>query len=174
VDYIYSGVNKERVKLAPPEVMQFGKALQRVLAKVVHANPYYGPVYLSKIDIADGFYRNAIHPRDVPCLLALVLPKTEGALVGGGTSPRAANGLGGNPPYFTSVTETACDLLSVALRRWEPLPPHHLESLAATPPSSEASTPLVGTVAPSLAWMGSAAPCTSPLTDGDVYVWNAE
>ncbi|KAI2504450.1 hypothetical protein MHU86_10039 [Fragilaria crotonensis] len=50
VDYTFSGVNDETVRLAP------GKALQRILNKVVHAHPVYGPVYLAKIDIADGFY----------------------------------------------------------------------------------------------------------------------
>ena len=57
VDYSFSGVNDDTVILAPRESMQFGRALQRVIARVVHADPRYGPVYLSKIDIADGFYR---------------------------------------------------------------------------------------------------------------------
>jgi hypothetical protein len=56
VDFTYSGVNDDTARLAPPEAMQFGKALQRVLSKVVHADLYYyGPVFLGKIDIADGF-----------------------------------------------------------------------------------------------------------------------
>ena len=168
VDYTYSGVNEETARLAPPEAMQFGKALQRVLAKVVHADPYYGPVYLSKIDIADGFYRIALRPRDVP-RLAVILPTTAGPpLV---ALPLALPmGWVESPPYFTSVTETACDLLNGTLRRQEPLPPHRLESLATTPPSAAGATPPVATVAPSLAWIGSAAPRTSSLSYGDVYV----
>ena len=47
VDYTYSGVNPETAKLAPPEAMQFGRALNRVLFKIAHADPRYGPVYLS-------------------------------------------------------------------------------------------------------------------------------
>lgn len=55
VDYSYSNVNAETVQLAPHEAMQFGRALQRVLSIIVHANRRYGPVHMAKIDIADGF-----------------------------------------------------------------------------------------------------------------------
>ena len=57
VDYSYSGVNQETVQLAPPEAMQFGRTLQQVLSRIVHADARYSPVHLSKIDIANGFYR---------------------------------------------------------------------------------------------------------------------
>ena len=57
VDHSYSGVNDDTVALAPKEAMQFGRALHRVMKTVVNADDRYGPVYLSKIDIADGFYR---------------------------------------------------------------------------------------------------------------------
>ena len=77
VDYTYSGVNDETARLAPPEAMQFGKALQRVLSKIVHADPHYGPVLLGKIDIADGFYRIGIQSRDIP-RLGVILP-SDGA-----------------------------------------------------------------------------------------------
>lgn len=114
VDYTYSGVNDETARLAPPEAMQFGKTLQRVLTKVVHADPYYGPVSLGKIDIADGFYRIGIQSRDIP-KLGVILPSD-------GHEPLVAFPLAlpmgwvESPPYFTSVTETACDLLNAALR----------------------------------------------------------
>lgn len=39
VDYTYSGVNIETVRQAPPEAMQFGKALHRLLSRIVHADP---------------------------------------------------------------------------------------------------------------------------------------
>jgi hypothetical protein len=35
VDYSFSAVNAETVPLAPSEAMQFGRALQRVMARVV-------------------------------------------------------------------------------------------------------------------------------------------
>lgn len=74
VDYTYSGVNDETVRLAPPEAMQFGKTHPRLLAKLVHADPTYGPVWLvGKIDIADGFYRIGLQPRAIP-RLGVILP----------------------------------------------------------------------------------------------------
>ena len=48
VDYIFSGVNGDTVRMAPKEAMQFGRALQRVLTQVVHADPRYGPPKLAK------------------------------------------------------------------------------------------------------------------------------
>jgi hypothetical protein len=59
VDYSFSDVNADTpVSLAPSKkAMQFGPALQHVFSTIVHADRQYGPVYMSKIDIADGFYR---------------------------------------------------------------------------------------------------------------------
>ena len=39
VDYSYFGVNQETTKLAPQEAMQFSKALERILQKIVEADP---------------------------------------------------------------------------------------------------------------------------------------
>jgi hypothetical protein len=43
--------------MAPPEAMQVGKARWRILSAIVRSNPRLKPVYLSKVDIADGFNR---------------------------------------------------------------------------------------------------------------------
>lgn len=174
VDYTYSGVNEDTARLAPPEAMQFGKALQRFLTKVVHAAPSYGPVYLAKIDIADGFYRIGLYPRDIP-RLGVILPTTE-------REPLVALPLAlpmgwvESPPYFTAVTETACDLLNAALRRgWDHPPPHPLESLAATQPATPVGTAMPSTTGdatpgPVPAFKGSPGTNASPLAYGDVYV----
>ena len=45
VDYSFSDVNAETLSLAPKEAMQFGRALQRVFSKIVHAKRQYGPVF---------------------------------------------------------------------------------------------------------------------------------
>jgi len=37
--------------------MLFSHALDRILCEIVLADPALGPVYLMKIDIADGFFR---------------------------------------------------------------------------------------------------------------------
>jgi hypothetical protein len=65
-DYTFFSVNLDTTPLAPSEAMQFGKALWRILQQVSTADPRLGPVHLSKIDIADGFYRIWINPNDVP------------------------------------------------------------------------------------------------------------
>ena len=57
VDYTFWGINEDTVSLAPSEAMQFGRALQRVLHKIRRANRRFGPTYMIKVDIADGFYR---------------------------------------------------------------------------------------------------------------------
>eukprot|EP00978_Attheya_sp_CCMP212_P034417 scaffold143976_cov43-Attheya_sp.AAC.2 len=57
VDDSFSGVNEDTVPLAPKESMQFGSALQRLLHKIFQADPKWGPVFLMKGDIADGFYQ---------------------------------------------------------------------------------------------------------------------
>jgi len=79
VDYSFYDLNANTVKHAPPEAMQFGRALERLLAQIVHANPRYGPVQLIKVDIADGFYRVKVQTDDIP-KLAVALPTAEGEI----------------------------------------------------------------------------------------------
>jgi hypothetical protein len=45
--------------------MQFGRALLRVLQRIIHADPRHGPVHLIKVDVADGFYRISLNTGDV-------------------------------------------------------------------------------------------------------------
>ena len=56
--------------------MQFGRALERMLRHIRHANPCHGPVYLAKIDISDGFYRIDLDMHTAPNL-AVILPREE-------------------------------------------------------------------------------------------------
>jgi hypothetical protein len=44
VDYSCSGVNEDTVPLVPRKAMQFGRAPQRVMTKIVRADPCYGPL----------------------------------------------------------------------------------------------------------------------------------
>ena len=76
-DYSYFGLNQETLQLAPPDAMQFGRALQRLLRQIHSANPHFGPVYLSKIDISDGFYRVGLCPRDA-IRLGVLFPSLPG------------------------------------------------------------------------------------------------
>ena len=137
VDYNFFGVNEDTVPLAPKEAMQFGRALQRVMAKIVHAEPHYGPVFMSKIDVADGFYRVWLQLTDI-AKLGVALPTSPG-------QPRLVAfplalpmGWVESPPYFTTLTETACDLANTDLRAHISMRPrntvHRLEAVAATLP----------------------------------------
>jgi hypothetical protein len=76
-DYSFLFVNLDTIPLAPPESMQFGRALWRILQQVSDADPRLGPVHLSNIDIADGFYRISINAEDVPKLGVMFTAKGE-------------------------------------------------------------------------------------------------
>ena len=129
VDLSYFGVNDKCLDIAPSEAMQFGRTLQRLLQRILDADPKYGPVYLAKLDIADGFYRVRIAIRDV-AKLGVLLPSLPGE------EPMVAfplvlpMGWVNSPPYFSAVTETAADLMNDAFKRSEEYPPHRLEDQA--------------------------------------------
>lgn len=169
VDYTFSEVNQDTIKLAPNEAMQFGLTLQRLLSRIVDANPCYGAVKLAKIDIADGFYRISLQPADIP-KLGVILPARSAVTAEALVALPLALPMGWveSPPYFTSVTETACDLTNAALRAGTLLPRHDLEPLAATPPVEAAKGALGGT--PRLAVSGLAKRWPPPLAYSDVYV----
>ena len=137
VDYTFSGLNPDSLPLAPREAMQFGRALQRVLTTIVHADPRYGPVYLAKIDIADGFYRVWVQAADIP-KLGVALPTSAGAPLMVAFPLALPMGWVESPPYFTVLTETACDRANDLLRtrtdeRLNQV--HRLEAVASTPPA---------------------------------------
>lgn len=165
VNYTFSSVNEDTVRVAPLDAMQFGKTLQRLLSRIAHANPTYGPVWLGKIDIADGLYRISLQPRDIPRLGVILPSTTDDPLV---ALPFALPmGWVESPPYFTTATETASDLLNDILHTQTPLPPHPLKSLAATPPTEPVNS------SPGLASKGVPVEGSTrrpPLVYGNVYV----
>jgi hypothetical protein len=62
MDYTYNQVNQDGAPFAPYLAMQFGQALQRIVQRIVYANPAFGPVLLAKLDLADGYYRIPLSP----------------------------------------------------------------------------------------------------------------
>ena len=70
-------MNDETLPLAPKEAMQFGHALDRILREILLADLKLGPVYLSKLDISDVFYRVWLALDDIP-KLGVVFPVKEG------------------------------------------------------------------------------------------------
>ena len=109
IDYTFHGVNEDTIRLAPREAMQFGRALQRILQTILNANPRYGPVFLIKVDIADGFYRVWVNSSDIPKLGVIfpTLPNSEPLVAFPLVLPM---GWTESPPYFCAATETFVDL----------------------------------------------------------------
>ena len=132
-DYTFYGVNQVTSHEAPPEAMQFGKALERVLYLLSRADPRLGPVYLSKIDISDGFYRLRLTLSSV-APLGILLPTWEAE------EPLVAfplvlpMGWTESPPSFCATTETVADLANWSLQAGHAAPFHRLVELAATLP----------------------------------------
>jgi hypothetical protein len=139
-DYSFFGINHETLALSPGECMQFGRALQRVLQHLKSANPNLGPVYLSKIDIADDFYRIWVRANDVP-KLGVLFPTDDGEEYLVGFPLALPMGWTESPKIFTAATETVADLTNMALSSGAAFGPHHLEVQSETPPPSQASGP---------------------------------
>ena len=138
-DYSYWLVNADTLKLAPQEAMQFGRALQRILQKIHDANPRFGPVYMCKIDISDGFYRVGICPEDA-IKLAILFPcrESEEPLIG--LPLTLPMGWAESPPAFCTATETSTDLANTMIARdWHKLAqlPHRHDAISETLPSPE-------------------------------------
>ena len=68
MDYTFSGVNQEAARGAPPKAMQFGKALDHILQRILAANPWHSPTNMLKIDLLDSFYRVRLRSEDIPML----------------------------------------------------------------------------------------------------------
>ena len=108
-DYSYFDVNADTFNIAPAEAMQFGRTLSRLLYRIHHSNSQFGPVYMSKVDLSDGFYRLWLRPEDTH-RLAVLFPSRENepALVGIPlTDPM---GWVSSPPNFSACTESVCDM----------------------------------------------------------------
>ena len=124
-DHSFFGVNQHTLLRTPPEAMQFGGALHRILHAVRHADPKWGPVRLSKYDIKDGFYRLLLEADDAP-MLAVTLPRYEGEEPLIAIPLVLTMGWAESPPTFCSMSETICDLANAQAYR-NLVPPHRLE-----------------------------------------------
>jgi hypothetical protein len=136
VDLSFFGVNKETVPLAPTESMQFGRTLQRLLQRLVEADPRYGPTHLIKIDISDGFYRVHLNPTDAPRLGVAFPPAPDGTQLVA-LPLTLPMGWVLSPPYFTAATESIADLANVQMKLNYDPGPHRLDSLADAPDTAD-------------------------------------
>jgi len=132
----YSKVNENTVPLAPTKSMQFGRALQRLLLQIHRADLRWGPVYMAKNDISDGFYNVFVNFNGAKNF-GVILPTPPGqeplvlfflALPIGWVS---------SPPVFCALTETVTDLTNGLIQsNWKP-PAHQLDKIVDTaPPTS--------------------------------------
>ena len=89
--------------------MQYGKALERYLRHILISDPRYGPIYMLKCDLDDGYYRLGLVIKDIP-RLAVAFP-SENQL-----DPLVAlplvlpMGWENSGPAFCAATETVADL----------------------------------------------------------------
>jgi hypothetical protein len=133
VDLTFNGVNEETLKLSPQEALQFGRALERIIAQVVHADPRFGPVQFIKVDMSDGFYRVHVKPEDA-IKLGVAFPSLDGE------EPMIAipiclpMGWTESPPYFCAFTETVADVANERILKGRHPPLHKLDRLASSPP----------------------------------------
>ena len=135
VDLTFHGINQDTVPLAPTEAMQFGRALERILYLIRHSNPRFGPVYLSKVDLSDGFCRIGVND-SATAKLAVALPRFPGEEQLLALPLVLPMGWVSSPPYFCAVTETVADLVNNWPANIQP-PAHPLESVSQTPPPDE-------------------------------------
>jgi hypothetical protein len=61
-------MKEETVGLSPMGAMQSERTLEHLLFHICQANPRYGPVYMAKVNLADGFYHLWLASRDIPNL----------------------------------------------------------------------------------------------------------
>jgi hypothetical protein len=165
-DYSFFLVNEDTVDLAPAKSMQFGRALWQIMNAIAKANPDLGPVYLSKVDIADGFYRIWLRSVDV-AKLGVLLPTRPGEEPLIGFPLALPMGWSQSPPIFTSATETIADLANQAVKVCSPQVPRRLEAVAETPISI--ATSRLPTAAHSRRQQDE---FRNPLQQWDVYVNN--
>ena len=129
IDHTWYGVNDNTEPSPFLPAMQFGGTLPRILWRLRHADPRYGPVHMAKYDVADGFYRLHLNANDAP-KLAVILPAYPGEPQLIAIPLSTTMGWVSSPPTFCAASETIADLSNKALARGEPAAPHRLEAVA--------------------------------------------
>ena len=111
--------------------MKFGGTLDRTLTLTRHADPRYGPPFLDKHDVDNGFYRMQLEPE--ACLALAILPPhcaDEPELIAIPMS--IAMGWVQSPATFCTMSETVCNLANGRFKAKLPAPDHWLETLCST------------------------------------------
>ena len=115
---------------APPEAMQFGATLPRLLYYLRHSNPRCGPVRSMKLDVKDSFYRMFL-AAIASLKLALIMPKYEGEPQLVALPMACTMGWVQSPPTFCAMSETVCDIANARIAKSSTqCPDHRLEPAA--------------------------------------------
>jgi len=83
--------------------------LQCILQQVAYCNPAFGPLVLTKIDMADGYYRIPLSV-DTALQLVVTLPADGNSESLLGILLSLPMGWCLSPPFFCAFTETCSDL----------------------------------------------------------------
>ena len=136
VDYTFTNINADTLKLAPTAAMQFGKALERLLYKAAQADLTKGPILASKYDLADAFMRVSLSVTSI-LKLAVAVPTLPGETPLVAVPLVLPMGWLESPPTFCSITETIADLANARIQLGHtPQPTHRHETVANTAPPS--------------------------------------
>jgi len=113
--------------------MQFGRALDWLLHHMVAANPCNGPIYLSKINLANDFYQISLQPTNVP-KLSIVLPthNNKGPAVAFPIS--LPMGWTNSPPILCMATKTIANITNTKVLQCTNATRHQVETISQTHP----------------------------------------
>ena len=98
-DFTWSGLNDIEERLSPMEVMRFRGVLLRILKKVLTSDRRLGPVYISKVDLADAYMKLCVRMEDAPSV-AFLIPKKTPSDTAGGIPPLPPHGVHRQCPLF--------------------------------------------------------------------------
>ena len=121
-------MNQDTIPLVPQESLQYGRAFDRFIRHILLADKRYGPVFLSKCDLSDEYYRLGLCIQDCP-QLALSFPAKFH------NDPLVAipivlpMGWKNSGPAFCAATETIADLANAKVATNQSRKPHPLNQI---------------------------------------------
>lgn len=114
------------IALVPQEAMQYGRALERYLRHILLADTKFGPVYMLKFDLVDGYYRIGLI-QDIP-KLALAFPPDQQNNHLIALPLVLLMGLKKSGPVFCAATEILADIANATVSQNVDQPPYHLDT----------------------------------------------
>ena len=110
--------------------MRFGGALQRIHKQLLTSDPCLGPVYLSKVDLADAYMRLWVRMEDNPSVTFLISKNNTGDTQMVGFRLLLSMGDIDSATYFCMATETVTNLSNETITLREQADENPLEKSA--------------------------------------------